>query len=165
MSVRGSPREAEIHKAPSNVENRKARDKVVLRSTELQSRHEYHCGELHMTPCDWQQFLKVEQRHEDRYDLENGILVSGVGMAGDRDRTCLTGALRELKSRLGTQKRRVQTHGMQNIKLRLAKEASRLGAGRKWVRGSKGSRSSSSSPSEKRAEGGRPGRRRRVEKG
>lgn len=36
-----------------------------------------------MSSCDWEQFLELEQRMEDRYDLADGVFVSRASMARD----------------------------------------------------------------------------------
>lgn len=71
----GSEQEEKGHKARFSVENIRARDKHLRESAEPQWRSQYHRGKLHLTSCDWQQFLEMEERAEDIEDLLDGILV------------------------------------------------------------------------------------------
>lgn len=56
-------------------------------------------GEVHLTPCHWDQYLELKQSAEDQYKLTNGILVPQAGMVGDRDHTQVIGELCSLIGR------------------------------------------------------------------
>lgn len=89
---------------------------------------------------------------------------SRVGMAEDIDHTRLSNAFFGLTSKIQIQGRRVQTHFMQNVKVRLTREVARHVAGRNAVKYTRKSGLSSSFVSEAGAVGGRPGRRTRVKR-
>lgn len=82
--------------------------------------------------------------------------MSPAGMAGDGDRTRLVSALWELTSRVRFPRSLLQAHSVLSAKVRSAREAARLAAGREVVSGIEKSGSSSSFTSEKRAERGKP---------
>lgn len=71
----------------------------------------------------------------------------------------------ELMKRTWTQRRSVQAHGTPRKKMNSAKEATRIGAGRKVIRDNKGNGSSWSSRIEENAVEGRPEGTKKVGKG
>lgn len=79
-----SEQEANSHRARSPIENKRARGKGAINPTELRSRDQYHLDKLRLTLFDWQQFLQIEQRAENRYGLMDGISMSRVSMARRR---------------------------------------------------------------------------------
>lgn len=164
VEVCGSEQNADCYRARSSVQNTRDREGSVLKRTELQCRYHYHCGELHLILCNWQQFLELEQKTHDRYDLVNGCLVFRGGAAGDDDHTYLGSALREVQSRVWIQGRRVLAHSMLGVRIPSAREAAKLGARRKELRRSRRGESSSSPASKRSAEGRRTGGRERVAK-
>lgn len=78
--------------------------------------------------------MDVKPRIEGRYDLVDGRLVFGVGMAGDDGHTRLIGALGVPMSSAWIERRRVQAHGVPSAKVRSATEAPRLVTERKVIR-------------------------------
>lgn len=133
MGFRASQREVGSQEARSYAENTRALDQSTLCTTELELRYQYLCRELHLTPCDWQQYLQMEQRAEDWYALLNGVLVSRVRIAGHDDHRGLIKALHELESRIRTRRGLVQAHGVPSVMVRSAREGARLAARRKVV--------------------------------
>lgn len=111
-----------------------------------------------MTLCYWQQFLDVEQRAKDQYDLEDCIWVSSFGIARSRVHAHPIGVLIELTSRVRIKISRVQAQVMPSVKVRLTREEANLAAGRIAVRGRKESGQLLSSMLEQSAVGGRSGR-------
>lgn len=53
-------------------------------------------GEMRLTPCDWKQFLEVQQQTKDQCDLLDGLLVSRASLAEGDNHTHLSSALRGL---------------------------------------------------------------------
>lgn len=43
--------------------------------------------DLHMTSCDWEQYLKLGHQAEDQYDLVDGILLTRAGLRKDDEHT------------------------------------------------------------------------------
>lgn len=87
-----------------------------------------------------------------------------VGMTGDDDYSCSTGALYVLLSGTKTQRRLVQAHYIPNLKARLAREAARLPLRSKVLRDKKESRTLLPSASEEDAVGRRSVQRRKLER-
>lgn len=95
-----SQREADRHRAWSFVESARAQVESVLEPTELQSRNQFHRWKLPSnTSCNREQFLNVQHRVDDRYDLMDEILVSRAGMAKRDEHSRLTNAPCEQKNR------------------------------------------------------------------
>lgn len=88
-----------------------------------------------MRPCELQEFLELQQRAEDRYELVVGILVSRVGM-GDANHMRIISALHQLAGRTWMKGRRLQALGDPRLEVQSKKEAyGLLAEGRERSRG------------------------------
>lgn len=82
------------------------------------------------------QFLTEEQQAKDRRDSLERVLVSGVGMVIDDNRTRLISVLFALTGRFWIRNRRLQAHAMPSVKRHSAGETERAAAEQRAVRGS-----------------------------
>lgn len=100
LGFRKYQREAEYFRKLSFSESAGAREGSVRDGTGLQFYSQYSRRELRLISCDWEQFLEVERRPEDRYDLAEDILVSCNSITRVRDFTRLATAFCALVSKL-----------------------------------------------------------------
>lgn len=105
-------KKSDSHRAQSFVESTWTQKKGVFQPTELQLHRPSHCGELQLTACNLRQFLHMEHRAEDKYDLVSVFLVYCVATAENIDQIRLIFALYVVISRILLPERPVQAHCM-----------------------------------------------------
>lgn len=62
---------------------------------------------LHLRPCMEEEFLKLQQEVEDKYDLIKGILASGLGTGGDNAPTNIADRTVQIVSHVWIEGRRI----------------------------------------------------------
>lgn len=76
-------------------------------------------GMLQLTPCSWEQCLKLQYHADDRYNLLDGSVVSRASMVEDNEHTKINGGFCSLVRRVCVDGRRVKNLHEQSLKMRL----------------------------------------------
>lgn len=87
--------------------------------------------ELHLMPCDWEQYLKLRHQAENQYHLVDSIPVLRVGMVRGDEHTQIIGGLCRLIGRVRIDGRRAKALYRSSVKVRSIDAAIRLGGSAK----------------------------------